>query len=86
MGWGLEAVWGQSSRRGEVALGIVDAVTIDHLHPPGFDYDTESAREELRELQAAAELDSWDDTLRVNLATWRRGRRRPPSQLRQQVR
>jgi hypothetical protein len=38
MGWGLELLWMDLQREG-LRLGIVDAVGMDHLVPPGQSYD-----------------------------------------------
>jgi hypothetical protein len=71
MGWGLEALWGTASIQGAVTLGIVDAVTIEHLSPIGGSYDLAAASEEFQRFAGQAGLVDLD-TLMVNVDRWRR--------------
>jgi hypothetical protein len=43
MGWGLDLVWAQLADEG-VRLGVVDAVSFNHLIKPGLAYDKPAAR------------------------------------------
>jgi hypothetical protein len=77
MGWGLEAHWSMSSLRGENNLGIVDAVTIEHLGRVAQDYDLSEARSEYQQLLTEAGLSSLS-SVQVNVASWSRFRKDPP--------
>jgi hypothetical protein len=57
MGWGTEAVWASLEPRG-LALGVLDAVLIEHLEPMGSSY---SATEERRREYALAEAHGFSD-------------------------
>ena len=76
MGWGLELEWHGLLERG-CRLGIVDAVTVQHLGPIGASYDVELVKKgseaELRARGAA----HWSD-LQETLETWRPWQRTPP--------
>jgi hypothetical protein len=76
MGWGIEYAWSSLRRRGR-RLGIVDAVRIRHLDPPGTAYDVEVAREGGRRLRAEHGFASAEQIKRV-VAVWRPWQRRPP--------
>ena len=66
MGWGTEAAWAQLGEREGLRLGIVDAVTIRHLQPPGGGYAAEAEREAaLARLQAAGKQ-GWGDLQRTH--------------------
>jgi hypothetical protein len=71
MGWGVEAVWSSISLSGEINLGIVDAVTIEHLDAVGRDYDALAAERErdmfIDGIGAAAIREG-----RRNIGYWRR--------------
>jgi hypothetical protein len=54
MGWGVEADWAGLEERAGLRLGIVDAVTIRHLEPPGGGYASDEELEAaLARLRAA---------------------------------
>jgi hypothetical protein len=75
MGWGLESIWSRLSVAGELRLGIVDAITIDHIEPPGSYYDMAAARREQDRLFEQSEIGAFET--KVNISSWRRGGRRP---------
>lgn len=60
MGWGLEFEWAQLAGAGQ-RLGTVDAVAIDHLVPPGTEYDGADAWYEMerRLARAGIPLTEW---------------------------
>jgi hypothetical protein len=66
MGWGVEADWAELETRAGLRLGIVDAVTLLHLQPPGGGY---GADEELQAAMArlrAAGRSGWADLQRTH--------------------
>jgi hypothetical protein len=71
MGWGIEALWARKSFEGAISMGIVDAVTIDHLQPPGRYYDMAAARAERDEFVSRAGFTSLRDP-QITLGRWRR--------------
>jgi hypothetical protein len=75
MGWGLDVLWHDLGRDG-CRLGIVDAVTIRHLAPPGDDYDRGPERERLNAVLRARKLRSVREIQRC-LVAWRLWERRP---------
>jgi hypothetical protein len=81
MGWGIEARWSELAVAHDLSLGIVDAVTIRHLGPPGESYDMEAELARLRVELAARGLDDLRD-LHVELEriglldAWRMTKRR----------
>ena len=76
MGWGVEMLWSRASLNGEIHLGIVDAVTVEHLHPPGIRYDIDAARDEQEHFLNQAGIRSYSD-VQTNVAWWRRPRSAP---------
>jgi hypothetical protein len=76
MGWGVEMLWSRASLNGEIRLGIIDAITIEHLQPPGGDYDVGVALVEERRFLEQAGIRSYGD-VQTNLDWWRRRRRAP---------
>lgn len=76
MGWGVEALWSRASLNGELTLGIVDAVTIEHRGRVGASYDVSAALAEQDRFLRQAGLDSLRD-VHINVAAWRRHRSRP---------
>jgi hypothetical protein len=76
MGWGVEMLWSRASLDGEIRLGIIDAITIEHLQPPGGDYDVGVALAEEQHFLEQAEIRSYGD-VQTNLDWWRRRRRAP---------
>lgn len=75
MGWGLESIWSGLSLAGELRLGIVDAITVDHVERPGSHYDMAAARREQDWLHEQSGIGAVET--KVNIAWWHRGRRRP---------
>lgn len=66
MGWGVEVEWAALERTAGLRLGIVDAVSIRHLHPLGTAY---AASEEFEAAQArlrAAGMVGWADLQRTH--------------------
>jgi hypothetical protein len=64
MGWGLEFLWAQLAEEG-VRLGIVDAVSFNHLVKPGAAYDKPAARlamEAMLKRRGIAITDWWGST------------------------
>jgi hypothetical protein len=76
MGWGLEMLWSRSSLDGEINLGVIDGITIEHLQPPGIHYDIDAARTEQEHFLQQAGIRSYAD-VQTNVAWWRRLRRSP---------
>ncbi len=64
-GWGVEALWARLASEHELTLGIVDAVAIRHLEPPGRYGEEETAREvaELMRFLTENGYDSLQDLL-----------------------
>lgn len=56
MGWGVDVIWSALAREGH-RLGIIDAVQLRHLAPPGTGYDVEAER-----ARASVELESLAET------------------------
>lgn len=71
MGWGIEALWSRRSFSGTISMGIVDAVTIDHLQPPGQHYDMAAARAERDEFVRRAGFSTLGDA-QITVGRWRR--------------
>lgn len=76
MGWGAELVWSDLRSAG-ARLGIVDAVPVRHLVPPGRSYDQEPERRRLSGMLHARGLASLE-ALHVTVATWRPWQPHPP--------
>ena len=76
MGWGLDLLWHDLMKEG-ARLGIVDAVTIHHLEPPGRDYDDGPERARVGAMMEARGLRSLRD-IQHDLGAWRVWARRPP--------
>lgn len=76
MGWGIELDW-MDLRGVGCRLGIVDAVTVEHLGKVGADYDDTALRAQIRAELAARGADDWS-SLQRELAVWRPWRRVPP--------
>lgn len=76
IGWGIDALWGRASLNGEIRLGIVDAVTIDHLSPIGVGYDRSVAHAEFEHFLGQAGLGSLHE-VQTTISSWRRYRHRP---------
>lgn len=69
MGWGLDVRWASMARRGELRVGVIDAVPMRHLDRAGFTYDDRAETERLnRELAAAGVTDVRQ--VQRTLATW----------------
>jgi hypothetical protein len=91
MGWGLEFEWAQLAGVGH-RLGTVDAVSLDHLFPPGSEYDGADAWYEMerRLARVGIPLTEWrGETTCVWPAhavfrprAWRRARPTLPEQIR----
>lgn len=81
MGWGVEMLWSRASLDGDVHLGIVDAITIEHLQPPGVHYDVDAAHAERQHFLEQTNIGSYRD-VQVNVSRWRRLRRAPDWTLR----
>jgi len=75
MGWGLDVVWHGLVREG-CRLGIVDAVTIEHLGPIAGDYDRGPERRRLSDLLRAHGIEGLEQIQR-SVGAWRAWRRRP---------
>lgn len=76
MGWGIELEWTDLRAEG-CLLGIVDAVTIEHLGKVAADYDDAPERTRIAEDFAARGIAGWDE-VQHELAVWRPWQRRPP--------
>jgi hypothetical protein len=76
MGWGIELDWMRLRSEG-CRLGIVDAVTVEHLGKVAEDYDDTELRARLRAELGARGVDDWAP-LQAELAVWRPWRRVPP--------
>jgi hypothetical protein len=76
MGWGIEMLWSRASLDGKLRLGIIDAITIEHLQAPGRDYDVELALAEEQRFLEQAGIRSYE-AVHINLDRWRRFRRAP---------
>jgi len=76
MGWGLELEWHGLLERG-CRLGIVDAVTVQHLGAIGVSYDLELVKESSEAELRARGVERWSD-LQETLETWRPWQRTPP--------
>jgi hypothetical protein len=76
MGWGVELDWFDLLDDG-CALGIVDAVTIEHLEDLGQDYDPTDLHVQLLHELAAHGHPEWQG-MRTTLQVWRPWQRSPP--------
>lgn len=76
MGWGIELDWIDLQRDG-LRLGIVDAVTVEHLEKVAAAYDDTELRTAMRAELASRGADDWAP-LQQTLAIWRPWQRRPP--------
>lgn len=77
MGWGLEAVWGGPSLRGDVTIGIVDHVTIRHHGRIAVEYDRRAAEMEQAAVMGTHGVADLHD-LMLDQQRWPVARRRPP--------
>ena len=64
MGWGVEVRWSGLIARHALAMGVVDAVGLRHLSPPGGEYDRAAAERVLAEALSAAGLSSLSELQR----------------------
>lgn len=76
MGWGLDVEWSDLQTQG-ARFGIVDWVTLRHLHPLARDYDAGEELKRLQELLKARGHQSVDD-LQKTVATWHVWEGSPP--------
>ena len=61
MGWGVEARWHEQAQTHGLRLGIVDAVAVEHLSPPGRAYDRRAAESSMHRELAAQGLVSLEE-------------------------
>ncbi|MGL6279600.1 MAG: hypothetical protein ACRC50_08625 [Gaiella sp.] len=76
MGWGIELEWADLRQDG-CRLGIVDAVSIEHLGKVATEYDDGPERARIQADFAARGITSWSD-VQQEIAVWRPWQRRPP--------
>lgn len=69
MGWGTEVLWAKLARSG-LRVGIVDAVRVEHLGPPGGAYDRDSEWDALRSRFREHGVGSWDEIQQVVRTYW----------------
>lgn len=76
MGWGLDIAWSDLTAKG-ARLGIIDWVTVRHLHPMGKNYDNTPEQRRYDEALRARGLDSYHE-IQKTLAVWRPWQLRVP--------
>ena len=75
MGWGLELEWHELYREG-CALGIVDAIRVQHEGERGEDYDYRAEAHRVHAELAERGFDGWND-VQLTVGTWRPWQRSP---------